>query len=510
MLTFGQLVRRNGVRWAEKDAFIELERRIGWAEFDRRTDALGGALRGLGVAPGDRVAMLAYDCIEVAELFIACAKIGAVRVGINARLAAPEIAHLIRNAGPVLLFVQAAYTKLAADALSLLDSAPEQAGFGGGHGCLHDYEELIGRGQSDSPLEMSEGGDVMLAYTTGSTGMPKGAIYPHAAMLQSMLLIGLSEGMRQDDVWLHAMPAGGIPIMHMLRGTFHGAPTVIVGPWNPERALALIERERVTITVLVPTQLTALLKCDAFEAHDLSSLRQLAYGASPLPPATIREGMERFGCPFLQMYGTTELMGMSMMLFPDDHRRGLSGQPEILASAGKALPYVETAIVNDDGAPVAPGETGELIVKTDFIVPGYRNAPEAYAEAVREGWLHTGDMARQDAQGYIYLGDRAKFRIKTGGYNVFPTEVENVLAEHPSVHEVSVVGLPDETWGERIHAVVVLKPGRQAETEELREYCRGKIADFKVPKTVEIWTDLPKGATGKILKRQIIASYTEE
>ena len=452
--------------------------------------------------------MLASDCIEVAELFIACAKIGAVRVGINARLAAPEVAHLTRNAAPVILFVQATHAQLATEALSQLDTAPEQAGFGGAHGCLHDYEELIGRGQSSTPLEMSEGGDVMLAYTTGSTGMPKGAIYPHAAMLQSMLLIGLSEGMRHNDVWLHAMPAGGIPIMHMLRGTFHGSTTVIVGAWNPERALALIERERVTLTVLVPTQLTALLKCDSFAAHDLSSMRQLAYGASPLPPAAIREGMERFGCPFLQMYGTTELMGMSMMLFPDDHSRGLSGQPEILASAGKPLPYVETAIVNDDGHPVAAGETGELIVKTEFVIPGYWKAPEAYAEAVREGWLYTGDMARQDAQGYIYLGDRAKFRIKIGGYNVFPTEVENVLAEHPSVHEVSVMGLPDETWGERIHAVVVLKPDGQAETEELRDFCRGKIADFKVPKTVEIWPELPKGATGKILKRQIIASYT--
>lgn len=507
MLTFGELVRRNGVTWADKDAYVELDRRVTWGEFHRRTDALGRALRGLGVRPGDRVAMLAADCIEVAELFIACAKTGAVRVGFNARLAAPEIAHLIDGSEPDFLFVQGRYRDLAQDALNDAATSPETIAFGDRH---DRYEDLIARNMDGEALAYTARDPVMLAYTTGSTGLPKGAIYPHAGMLRSILYIALCEGATHDTVWLHTMPAGGIPIMHMLRNVFHGATTVIVGPWEAERALALIERERATMTVLVPTMLSSLLQSAAFDRHDTGSMRLLSYGASPLPPATIREGMARFQCPFLQMYGTTELMGMSMMMFPSDHERGLAEAPEILSSAGKPLPYVDTRIVDDDGVDVAARETGELIVRSEFVIPGYWRAPELYAETVRDGWLYTGDMAKRDEAGYIYLGDRAKFRIKTGGYNVFPTEVENVLAEHRAVHEVSVVGLPDATWGERIHAVVTLKPDAVADVAELREFCRGRIADFKVPKTLEIWPDLPKGATGKILKRRIIESYTGE
>jgi len=219
--------------------------------------------------------------------------------------------------------------------------------------------------------------------------------------------------------------------------------------------------------------------------------------------------MAAFKRPFLQMYGTTELMGMSMMLFPADHELGVSTRPDILASAGKPLPFVDVRIVDDDGRDVAIGEIGELIVRSDVAFAGYWHAAERDRETVRNGWIHTGDMARRDDGGYVYLSDRAKFRIKTGGYNIFPTEVENVLAEHPAVNEVAVVGLPDPRWGERIHAVVSVTAGQSVEPEALRVFCRGRIADFKVPKSVEIWRELPKGPTGKIQKRSIIEHYAE-
>lgn len=207
------------------------------------------------------------------------------------------------------------------------------------------------------------------------------------------------------------------------------------------------------------------------------------------------------------MFGTTELMGMSMMLFPEDHVRGLSSRADILASAGKPLPYVDVRIVDESGEDVKPGEIGELIINSDVRFEGYWNAPAKDAEAIRDGWVYTGDMARLDDEGYVYLSDRAKFRIKTGGYNVFPTEIENVLAEHPAVNEIAVVGLPDERWGDRIHAVVSLVTGATVSADELREFCRDKIATFKIPKTIEIWSVLPKGPTGKIQKRTIIDGY---
>lgn len=507
--SFGTLLARHAVTWPNHPAYVEGERRVTWAQLHRRTDALGRALRAAGVGPGDRVAMLAADCIEVAELFLACAKIGAIRVGINARLAAREIAHILEDSGPVQLFVQAEYSALAGRALAQCKLAPAVVGFQPDHGFEADYDDWIGRHDSEQPLVPSPGDIAMLCYTTGSTGLPKGAIYPHQGMLASIMAIALCEGACHDDVWLHAMPAGGVPILHLLRNIIHASTVAIVGPWDPERALEVIERDRTTITVLVPTMISSLLGSGRIGQYDTSSMRQLGYGASPLPPAAIREAMAAFGCPFLQMFGTTELMGMSTMLFPSDHARGLAERPDILASAGKALPFVDLRIADDSGAALPAGETGELLVRSPFVIPGYWQAPEKYAETVQDGWLHTGDMAFCDAEGYVTLVDRMKFRIKTGGYNVFPTEVENVLAEHPAVHEVSVIGLPDSEWGERIHAVVSLKPGGALDLAAMKAFCADRIAGFKTPKGLDVWSELPKGATGKILKRQIVEHFTQ-
>ena len=500
MLTFGDLIRRNGTTWATKDAFVDQARRLTWGAYHARTDALGHAMRRLNVAPGDRVVILAADCIELAETFGACVKIGAVRVGLNPRLAPPEVRALIADCAPRLIFVHT-------DHLHLLAGTPPPAGvieFGKPDA---EYERLVAAGLRDSTLTQTPHDVAMIAYTTGSTGLPKGAVYPHAGFLTSTLYIALCEGIDADTRWLHAMPAAGIPLMHMMRNVFHAAATVIVGPWNAERALQLIERERTTNTVLVPTMLNSLLGAPSLGRTKLGSMRLIGYGASPLPPATIREAMAAFKRPFLQMFGTTELMGMSMMLMPSDHERGLSSRPEILASAGKPLPVVDMRIVDDDGHTLPINETGELVVRADVAFTGYWNAPDKDREVIRDGWIHTGDMARLDDEGYVYLRDRAKFRIKTGGFNVFPTEIENVLAEHPAVNEVAVVGLPDARWGERIHAVVSLTVGSTASAEDLRAFCRDKIADFKVPKSVEIWLELPKGPTGKIQKRTILDHY---
>jgi acyl-CoA synthetase (AMP-forming)/AMP-acid ligase II len=509
VLTVGELDRRNARTKPDCDAYVEHARRVTWSQLHARTDRLGHVLKDLGVASGERVGIVSSDSIEVAEVFVTCAKIGATRVGINGRLSSREIAYLIDDSTPRALFVQAKHEKRVREALAEAKTQPAVIGFGGGHGFSADYEALIDNPAVARPLEQTPAERLMICYTTGSTGMPKGAIYNHIPMVQSIAAIALSEGANHDDVWFHAMPASGIPIMHMMRNLFHGSKCAIVGEWTPEAALSLIERERTTITVVVPTMLTSLMESGLIGKYDMSSMRQFGYGAAPLPPSTIREAVQAFGCDLLQMYGSTELMGMSMMLYPSDHEKGLRDRPEVLSSAGRPLSFVDIRIVDDDGNDVPDGEIGELLVKSDFVIQGYWNRPEEYAKTVKDGWLYTGDMGRVDKEGYVYLGDRAKFRIKTGGYNVFPTEVENVLAEHPAVLEVSVVGLPDPKWGERIHAVVSLRSGTEATGDALREFCRGKIADFKVPKSVDIWPEIPKGVTGKILKRQIIDHYAK-
>lgn len=510
MPTFGELIERNGRYWGRKEAFIDERRRVNWAEFNMRTDALGHALRRRGVVPGDRIVILSSDCVELAETFGACMKVGAIRVGLNPRLAGPEVVALIADCTPAVVFVHAKCAQLLAELPALgPEGRPLQIiEFGAADG--GEYEKLI-RAEMDQPALVQSPHDVaMIAYTTGSTGLPKGAVYDHRKMVASILYIALSEGIDAEVRWLHAMPAAGIPLMHMMRNIYHAGATVIVGRWDAERALELIEREKTTNTVLVPTMLNSILESDRLGKTDVGSMKLIGYGASPLPPATIREAMAAFKRPFLQMFGTTELMGMSMMLMPDDHRLGLSAMPEILASAGKPLPYVEVRTVDETGAILPPGETGELIIRSEVAFSGYWNAPDKDRETIRDGWLHTGDMARLDEHGYVYLSDRMKFRIKSGGYNIFPTEIENVLAEHPAVNEVAVIGLPDKHWGDRIHAVVSLTGGASVSADELQEFCRGKIATFKIPKTVEIWDELPKGPTGKIQKRSIVEHYADE
>lgn len=511
MLTIGQLVKNNGRTWKTHEAYVDGKRRVTWGEFQDRTDALGHALLQHGIKAGDRVAMIASDCIEIAELFVACAKIGAVRVGINHRLSPREMRHILDDSGAVLIFVHSRYSDILDKAAS--GGRKEEVaviGFGGEHKYQEDYEEWIEQGNKMGELTYRPQEMLMICYTTGSTGMPKGAIYTHRNTIESILRIANYEGLTHDDIWLHTMPAGGVPIIHMCRNLYHAFTSVILGDFHPVKALQLIEREKVTTGVFVPTMLTSMINSSEIGKYDVSSMRQLGYGSSPLPPTVIRRAMEIFNCSFLQMYGTTEITGMASMLFPSDHRRGLEDRPEILASAGKALSFCEAKVVDDNGAELLAGETGELMVKSDLLIPGYINQQEEYEKTVKDGWLRTGDFAYMDEEGYIYLVDRAKFRIKTGGYNVFPVEVENVLAEHPSVKEVSVVGLPNEKWGDQIHAVIVLKDDQATTEEELKAFCRDKIASFKIPKTIDFWSDIPKGATGKIQKREIIEYYAKK
>jgi len=507
MMTFGDLVRRNGAHWPEKPAYVEVERRRTWGELDRRTDALGHAYRAFGLVPGDRIAVLSHDAIEVPETFLAAAKVGAIRVGINPRLAAAEIAALILDSEPRLFFYATEHQRvidLIRPQLSAMRAPPSLIGIGAGHGAAADYEELIARHSRDGQLLQTPHDVSMIAYTSGSTGLPKGAIYPHDKFMRTILYTAMNEGLVHDSVWLQTMPAAGVPMMHMLRNLFLAATCVIVGPWNPELALSLIERERATETIMVPTMLAALLNVPNFGRYDLSSMKLLGYGAAPLPPATIREAMKAIGCSFLQMYGTTELLGMCHMLFPSDHELGLRERPELLSSAGRPLSWVDARIVDEENNDLPVGEIGEVVVRSDVVFEGYWRAPEKAEEVFFGEWFRTGDLGRCDEQGYLYLADRAKFRIKTGGYNVFPTEIENVLAEHPAVREVCVFGVPDPVWGDRIEAVITFKPQQNASPEALKEFCKDKIANFKIPKHIEIWDQLPKGATGKILKRAVI------
>lgn len=504
MLKLGEIVANNAKFKADCVAYVELERGVTWAQIHGRTDALGHAFRAMGLRRGDRIGFLAKDCIETVETLITCAKVGAIRVGLNHRYAPAELAKLINDSGIGFIVVHAHYLALAEDAISRSDRQPKIICVGTGHHLNADYDRMIASELDKAALRQTPHDTLMICYTTGTTGAPKGAIYPHEKMLESVASIALCEGTRSDDVWLHVMPASGVPIFHMLRALFHGGKTVITDEWNIENILTLIERERCTMTVMVPTMILSLLESGLIPKYDCSSMRQINYGAAPMPPAAIKNALKVFGCRFVQLYGSTELMGMVTMLMHEDHIRGVNDDHPCIASVGRPLYHTQIRIVDETGADVALGEAGELLVKTEFVVPGFWNQNIKYADIVHDGWLRTGDIAVSDAEGYIYMKDRAHFRIKSGGYNIFPIEIENCIAEHPAVSSVAVFGIPDSKWGERVQCVLTVMPGMSVTEDEIKRFCRDRISSFKIPKVVEVWDALPLGATGKILKRQII------
>ncbi len=510
MLTFGHLSRHNARNYPARTAYVDGDRRIDWARLNDRACRLAQFLRAAGVTRGDRVASISCDCIELVEVVVACAKIGAVRVGINHRYAPPEIEHILDDCGARVVFVQAALAESVAAIAPRLAAPPVLVGFDGAHPFGADYEAVLADHPAVEP-DVAIGDDDLgyIFYSSGSTGRPKGVMTSYRQVMDSLCHIALNEGSGRDDVWLHTMPAGGIPLLIIMRPSYHGASCVIMRRWDPEEACALIERERVTRTLVVPTMLVSLIHHPDARRRDLRSLRQIAYGAAPCTPANIRLTMEVFpGVEMLQMYGATEATGMATMLFPEDHRAALrSGEYGILASAGKPLPYMECVVADERGEPVAPGEVGEVLIRGSLVSSGYWNAPQLTAQAVRDGWLHTGDMGRFDDRGYLYLVDRKKFMIVSGGYNIYPIEVENTLALHPAVKEVAVVGVPDARWGEAVKAVVTLRPGKRASEAELLGFCQGRIAGYKAPKSIEFVDDFPRNAVGKLDKRTLRERY---
>lgn len=510
MLTFGHLARHNARNYPEKTAYVDGDRRIDWARLNDRACRLAQFLLAAGVARGDRVASISCDCIELVEIVVACAKIGAVRIGINHRYAPPEIEHILDDSGARIVFVQGALAGPVAGVVQRLPAAPMLVGFDGAHPFAADYETALAGHPAVEP-DVGIGDDDLgyVFYSSGSTGRPKGVMTTYRQVMDSLCHIALNEGSGRSDVWLHTMPAGGIPLLIIMRAIYHGATCVIMRKWDPQEACALIEREHVTRTLVVPTMLVSLIHHPDVRRRDLRSLRQIAYGAAPCTPANIRLTMEVFpGVEMLQMYGATEATGMATMLFPEDHREALrTGDHDILASAGKPLPYMDVVVAGEDGAPLAPGEVGEVLIRGSLVTPGYWNAPQLTAEAARDGWLHTGDMGRFDCRGYLHLVDRKKFMIVSGGYNIYPVEVENALAQHPAVKEVAVVGVPDPRWGEAVKAVVTLRPGQQASEAGLLEFCRDRIASYKAPKSIELVDDFPRNAVGKLDKRTLRERY---
>jgi long-chain acyl-CoA synthetase len=477
-----------------------------WRTFADRVARLAGVLRAQGVGPGERVAMLAHNSPRFVEYYFATLWAGAVMVPINTRWALPEKVHCLNDSGAGVLLADAAHH---ADARALLAECPAvrevihaDAGPSGG---FADYEALLAA--HDPVPDAERGGEDLAAlfYTGGTTGRAKGVMLSHDNFMSNSMTALVNLGIRHDSVHLHVSPlfhvAGGSRVFTV---TVAGGTHAVIPRFEPALFLDAIERYRVTVTVVVPTMLNALLQYPDLERYDLSSLQLLTYGASPMPEALLRQAMERLpGVGFLQSYGMTELSPVATSLGPRYH---VFEGPEAgrIRSAGQAIFNADVRIVDQDDQPLAVRQVGEVCVRGPMVMQGYWGQPELTAATVRDGWMHTGDAGYLDEQGFLFLVDRVKDMIISGGENVYSAAVENVIYQFPGVHECAVIGIPDDTWGEAVHAVVVLRAGAEIDVAALLAHCRSHLAGYECPKTVDVRREeLPKSGAGKILKTDL-------
>lgn len=478
------------------------ERRT-FAELHRRVEAVAGAL-GEMAGRGERVAVLSENTPAYVELYYAVPRAGLVLAPLNHRLHPEEWVGALRHVGASVVVGERA---LLDRLVPLLGGVPTV----GAVVCTDAprpgevaYEELVAHGAAPAPMEGQRAGDVAwLLFTSGTTGAPKAAMLTHGGLIAGALATSMARGVRSDDAYLFPFPLCHVAGYNVLLFHLHARPVVLMPRFDADGVLGVVDRERITIVSLAPTMISMLLRHPGLAGADLSSLRSVWYGASGIPVQVLREGLARLGCGFEQGYGMTELSGNAAFLDSASHRRGAEGDDRLLEAAGRPGPLVAMRVVDDAMEDVPVGETGEIVVRGDQVTAGYWDDPAATAEAFAGGWFHTGDLGRFDDEGYLYVVDRKKDVIVTGGENVSSREVEEVLHRHPCVLEAAVVAVPDEQWGEAVCAVVVTRPGTAVSEGELVSLCRDHLAGFKKPRHVVFVDELPKNAAGKIVKQQV-------
>jgi acyl-CoA synthetase (AMP-forming)/AMP-acid ligase II len=479
-----------------------------WAELANRVRRNAAAQRAAGLAPGDRIAVLDLNHPSCLELTLACAQVGTANAVVNFRLAPAEIAYVINDAKARILFVGPEFAAAVEGLRAKLPSVERVIRIGGPD---DEYEGWLAAQEPDAKIYPAAPDHCFLQlYTSGTTGFPKGAMLTHRGMLAHSRNLGASQDYDSRSRVQVAMPlfhVGGTSTS--LAAVTAGARVFMMRTPDPAAALAMLEAERITHTFYVPALMAVMNQIPGAAERDYSSLHALCYGASPMPLPVLRASLKMFPGVMYQVYGMTEQSGAVSLLPPADH-----ADPRLahrLVSAGKPVTGVEIEIRDPaTGERVPTGEAGELWVRSEQLMGGYWGKPEATAAAITpDGWLRSGDGGHMDADGYIYITDRIKDLIISGGENIYPAEIERVLAEHPSIQDVAVIGVPDERWGEVPKAVVVARAGATIDADEVLAWCRERIAAFKCPKTIDLVTELPRNPTGKILKKDLRRPYWE-
>jgi acyl-CoA synthetase (AMP-forming)/AMP-acid ligase II len=511
--TFADIIYRNALLHPNDEAFVDGSQRITFARFNERVNSLVSSLASLGLKKGDVLGVLSWNRLEYPEVYGAAMKGGFIISPYNPRLQGEELDFLIHYSEAKTLFIGPELISVINRLKPRLSNIKHYIAFEGPVPGMLSYDDLLKSHSNAEPdSEVNRDDPFLIFYTSGTTGVPRGSLYTHIRKINNTYIKALELGAKPEDRHLMILP-----FFH-IGGDSHVWPFFLVGGCNiimpqrsfdPASVLETIEEEKATDMQIVPTQLNYLLTCPNLDKYDLTCLKRIYYAASPMPLELLKKGLEVFGPIFSQGYGQTE-SGPQLSSLPRKAHQVLDRSEEeqkVLSSCGQPSLGVHMRVVDEKGIDLPPGQVGEIIAQSDSVMVGYWNEPEATEQAIIDGWLYTGDLGYYDERGFVYIVDRKKDMIVTGGENVYSREVEELLYTHPDVLEVAVIGIPDPLWVESVHAVIAPNKKDRTTEDDIIAFCKNHLASYKAPRSVEFVDSLPKNAQGKILKKEIRAKY---
>jgi fatty-acyl-CoA synthase len=514
-LTIGDLYDRCVQYYGPHKAITHQDRSITYQEMGDQAARLVSALKSLGLKKGDRIGFLMANCPEYIFCEYAVAKTGCVRVPLAVLLSPDDHIYMLNQSECTTLIYHERMAERIRGMIPKLETVKTFICVGGDpkavtDGHLHLQPLLENHPPDHSRIPIDPEDLVGIYYTGGTTGKPKGVMLSHRAWVYTVLIESLEFDFKREEVFAYLTPlthAGGCLMLPVL---LRKGRCVILDHFDPKTFLACVEKEKITATFLVPTMIYVLLDDPDLNRYDLSSLKNVIYGASAIAPERLKQAVTTFGPIFTQLFGQTEAPMAFTVLPREDH---IIADPErerrIFSSAGRPTFHAEVRIVDDNGNDVKPGDPGEVVMRCANMMSGYFKNPEATADTIRDGWLHTGDIARQDEEGFLYIVDRKKDMIISGGFNIYPREIEDTLFEHPAVKDVAVIGVPHDKWGEEVKAIVVLRENAEITPEDLIAFVKQQKGSLVAPKTIEFWDKIPLTNLGKVDKKRIRARYWE-